>query len=480
MVDNIRDTASGSSLGRPGIERLRQLLRQGAIDVVVAYAVDRLSRNQNHIGILFDEAEQAGAKLEFATENFEDNAIGRFILAARAFVGEVEREKIAERTMRGKAERARSGKITQGTVRCYGYVYVPSTGHRGVNEYQSLIVKRIFQRYAESRSYSAVSQELNKAGVPALAGGKWYPLTIRRILLNESYAGRLIYRKTKRVKVKGAVGGRGKTRVVQRPEEEWICIDGACPRIVAEDVWQRVQAILGDPERTKQITTPRFYLLKGRTKCGLCGAAVVGQTLTVKRHPFKYYRCRHAYDKNTKYTCTARYVRGNDLEDAVWCEVKRVLANPKVVLQELESQVEQKVDRGEIARSEKELDKLAEREKKLVHLYTLGAVDDEDIRKESEDISLQRGILERNLRVTQQPEFIAVRNIDQELLNRVCEAVAQWIENADESERTLALEALQIEVEATKQGAVVSGVLPVEAPEFIRNEQSCRCSFNGE
>lgn len=103
VVDDIRDTASGSSLDRPGIERLRQLLRQGAVDVVVAYAVDRLSRNQNHIGILFDEAEQAGAKLEFVTENFEDNAIGRFILAARAFVGEVEREKIAKRTMRGKA-----------------------------------------------------------------------------------------------------------------------------------------------------------------------------------------------------------------------------------------------------------------------------------------------------------------------------------------------------------------------------------------
>ena len=86
-----------------------------------------------------------------------------------------------------------------------------------------------------------------------------------------------------------------------------------------------------------------------------------------------------------------------------------------------------------------------------MHLYTLGAIDDEAIRKESEDISLQRGILERNLRVTQPPEFIAVRSIDQELLNRVCEAVAQWIENADDSERTLALEALQIEVEVTSR-----------------------------
>ena len=156
LVEAIKDTASGFSLDRPGIERLRMLLRQGTVDVVVAYAVDRLSRNQNHIGVLFDEVEQAGAQLQFVTEKFEDTAIGRFILAARAFVGEVEREKIADRTMRGKAERARSGRIPQGTGKgCYGYSYNRSTGKREIDEYQALVVRQIFQRYLETRSFSA-------------------------------------------------------------------------------------------------------------------------------------------------------------------------------------------------------------------------------------------------------------------------------------------------------------------------------------
>src|SRR6187549_617945 len=124
VVETIRDTASGYTLDRPGVERVRRLLREGAGDMVVAYAVDRLSRNQNHIGILVDEIQQGGARLEFVTERFEDTAVGRFILAARAFVGEVEREKMGERTTRGKIERARSGRIPQGFGRgCYGYVY---------------------------------------------------------------------------------------------------------------------------------------------------------------------------------------------------------------------------------------------------------------------------------------------------------------------------------------------------------------------
>src|ERR671937_388037 len=116
---------------RDGMDELRRLLREGAADVVVAYAVDRLSRNQNHIGVLFDEVQRAGARLEFVTEKFEDTAVGRFILAARAFIAEVEREKIVERTTRGRVERARSGRLPGGTGRgCYGYVYNPTTGRR--------------------------------------------------------------------------------------------------------------------------------------------------------------------------------------------------------------------------------------------------------------------------------------------------------------------------------------------------------------
>ena len=125
VVECIRDAASGSSLDRRGIERLRTMLKDGLVDVVIAYSVDRLSRNQNHVGVLLEEVEQAGAHLVFVTENFEDTAVGRFILAARAFIGEVEREKIAERTMRGKPERARNGKIAQGSGKgIYGYRYV--------------------------------------------------------------------------------------------------------------------------------------------------------------------------------------------------------------------------------------------------------------------------------------------------------------------------------------------------------------------
>jgi len=114
VVECIMDTASGSNLDRPGIERVRQLLSRGLVDVVLAYAVDRLSRNQIHIAVLLDDIERADATLEFVTEDFENTPVCRLILNVRAFAGEVEREKIAERTMRSKLERARAGKLPAG------------------------------------------------------------------------------------------------------------------------------------------------------------------------------------------------------------------------------------------------------------------------------------------------------------------------------------------------------------------------------
>ena len=134
--------------------------------------------------------------------------------------------------MRGKANRTKVGKTAQGACKSiYGYRYSPETGKRELDEYQAMDVRQLFQRYAKTSSFSAVSQELNQARIPSFADGPWYPLTIRRQLLNESYTGRFIYRKTKRVRTRNAVKANSKNRQFFRnwgnnPEHEWSAIIG--------------------------------------------------------------------------------------------------------------------------------------------------------------------------------------------------------------------------------------------------------------
>jgi site-specific DNA recombinase len=470
LVECIRDAARGYTLDRPGITRVRQLLRQGAADIVVAYSVDRLSRNQNHIGVLFYEVEQAGARLELVTEQFESTAIGRFILAARAFSAEVEREMIAERTTRGKLERARSGRIPQAMGKgCYGYVYNPRTGQREIDEAQAEVVRWIFRRYLETRSYSRVASELNESGVQAFAGGRWYPLTIRRILMNESYTGRLVYRRTRWVVTgrEGVKGGR-RRRPVPRPVEEWVEIAGASPRIVDQTVWERVQAILADPERTRQRTTPRLYVLRGRAKCGVCGAAIVGQTMHVKGSAYTYYACRHAYNNHVREKCSARYIRGETLENGIWREVRRVLTDPAVVLQELQQQTQQHGDPDEMERVEVEIKSLLEREKRLVRLFSFGELDEQVVRDEGANLRRQRALLQSRLDALCGTAAPAIGQVDAAALSRTCAGVAKWLDDAGPAERVQVLEALQVAIVATREAATVRGVLPITPPNFAQ------------
>ncbi len=215
-------------------------------------------------------------------------------------------------------------------------------------------------------------------------------------------------------------------------------------------------------------------------RCGICASAMVGQTLTVKGKPYRYYRCRHVYDKNTKKTCSARYVQGERLEEAVWQEVKRVLSDPGIVIEELERAADRGVDETEVSRLQAVLSEVAEREKRLVHLFTLGDINEEAVRNEGVNLAGEKRVIEERLTSLNTARTPSPGRLNQMRLEHICKGIADWLDRAGESERELALVALQVTVKATKDEATVSGVLPVDHPPFITNKQSCRCLYNGD
>ena len=262
VVRRIRDTDSGALLEREGLTDLREALRHGAADVVVAHAVDRLSRSQNHIGLLFDEFEGAGVTMAFVTERFEDTAVGRFILAARAFIAEVEREKIAERTMRGKEERAKGGRIPQATGRgMYGYHYDSDTGRRVINHEQATVVRRVFEGFAGGASIIGITNALNEEGIPSFTGRAWSAWTVKNMLRNPGYAGRTIFKRTKTGHRRDPLTGKRRRTVALRDESEWIEIPDATPPVISEELFNAVQARLLDPERRRQAQRKHEYAL---------------------------------------------------------------------------------------------------------------------------------------------------------------------------------------------------------------------------
>lgn len=102
---------SGLSLERPKLDELRALARSGAVDVLVVYCLDRLSRDPTHGVIITQELEKHHVRLEAVIEDVDNSELGKLISYIRGFASKLEAEKIKERTARGRKEKARQGKI---------------------------------------------------------------------------------------------------------------------------------------------------------------------------------------------------------------------------------------------------------------------------------------------------------------------------------------------------------------------------------
>ncbi len=453
VFHRIRDAASGFVLERPGLEQLRQLVRERQVDIVLSYAVDRLSRNQNHIGVLFDEISSTGLRLEFATETFEDTAVGRFILAARAFVAEIEREKIRERTMRGKAARAKAGRMPQGTGKgIFGYTYDQATGRRTPVEPQASVVRRIFDEFAHGASIIGIANKLNEDGITTFMGKQWHTATVFKLLQNDAYAGHTVYRRTTATYVRDPHLGRRRRRVTERDPQEWIEIEGATEAIVSEELFQRVQERFQDPERLRMGRRNTTYALAGHIRCAECGASMVGQTLQQR---YQYYRCRRAFSGRRNDRCESRYVRADAIEGAVKGAVASILSHPELIAVELDKQA---VDPDPGPQAEDPIATLDAERKQILRRYQASEIEDDAFEQELMRLRQER---ERTLtrRATSGQK---VRAPLQELdLQALCDGVRDWLKQAAGEDMKLVADALDLQVSASKEAVSLAGNLPV-------------------
>src|SRR3972149_4239756 len=125
IVAEYRDEGySGATLERPDLDRLRDALGSGEFEVVLVHSPDRLARKAIYQGLLLEDLERAGIKIEFLNHQMDDSPEGKALLGMQGVFAEYERAKIAERNRRGKLYWAKQGALLGGKVP-YGYRYVP-------------------------------------------------------------------------------------------------------------------------------------------------------------------------------------------------------------------------------------------------------------------------------------------------------------------------------------------------------------------
>src|SRR5215218_2434488 len=126
--------------------------------------LDRLTRSQVDTAILVDRIESAGASLALATEDFEKSATGTFLRGAKAFAAELEREKITERTQRGRRARVASGKPLVGRKAPYGYAFNDDKSGYVLDPETAPTVRFIFEKIIAGATLRGVCAMLEERG----------------------------------------------------------------------------------------------------------------------------------------------------------------------------------------------------------------------------------------------------------------------------------------------------------------------------
>ena len=287
ITDSYTDRAiSGASLLRPGIQELIQDAGRGRFDVVLAEAMDRLSRDQEDIAGLFKRMQFAGVRIVTLSEG----DVSQLHVGLKGTMNALFLKDLADKTRRGQRGRVEKGKAGGGL--CFGSDVLrglrpdgqPATGERRINAAEASVVRRIFQEYAAGKSSRTIAQALNKEGVPGSKGREWGPSTIhgnleRRngVLNNELYIGRLVWNRQRFLKDPDT----GKRIARHNPESEWIVQDVPELRIIDDDLWRDVrerQASLRMKPRENSVDLiagrrrPK-HLFSGLLRCAACGGS---------------------------------------------------------------------------------------------------------------------------------------------------------------------------------------------------------------
>jgi site-specific DNA recombinase len=257
LVEIISDDFSGKLLRRPGLTRVAQLAEGGMLDVLVCVKLDRLARH-NYLRREFEERlAQHGIQVLFTEQQFEATPTGRLQKGIMGEFAEYESEVIRERTMKGRLKKATSKRVMPCRASPYGFhqisvaeaaivpEYAGRAGELIVERDEAEVVRRVFALCAAGRSIRGIAAELNEQGSRARAGGLWGPSTLRNMLRNEAYVGRLYFGK-RACQMSGELTPAGNVRTQRRlrARSEWIEL--TCPPIVSEAVFQGCQRQLDE------------------------------------------------------------------------------------------------------------------------------------------------------------------------------------------------------------------------------------------
>ena len=313
---------------RPEVRRLIKDIELGSIDVVLIYKFDRLTRNISDTEDFINLINKYRITIYTLSEGNVDvsNPQGRFVTRLKGAVAQLEREQTAERIKVAFVQKVKDGYSLCCNTCSYGYNRKNGQKIMSINQEEARVVKRIFRMYLDNYSFTDIAKSLNLEHVPTKKYGcevkirdsngdivsskviksVWQPKTIRLILSNPTYIGKVRYGIN---------------------TKEYFEAKGLHEAIISQKMWDEVQQKLSRIKHGSHTKLPKddvYYC--GTLVCGICGkrmttSRTIGRLRKDGKHNlFNAYRCVN----REKQLCTASGVSHSKVERAFLKYLKNI------------------------------------------------------------------------------------------------------------------------------------------------------------
>lgn len=256
---------SAKNMNRPKFQEMMRDLKDGKINRIIVYKLDRLTRSIQDLEVICKLIEKYHCSLDSVSEEINtDTAMGVFFIRMTTILAQLEIERTSERTKFGLKGAAKNGH----------FCGKAPIGYRKINkelvidDLESEVVKEIFDDYVNGLSVCTITKKLNNKNA---LNRNWRTTTIDRMLSNYIYCGDYLY---------------GKRAKNMKP----IHLENICPAIIDKKTFKMVQT---QKERNlKNYTRKHTYVYMQKIVCSKCNKIMGGSSSTSKNKPTQiYYKC---------------------------------------------------------------------------------------------------------------------------------------------------------------------------------------------
>ncbi len=287
VIKEYTDAAkTGTNDQRPAFQQMIKDSGKHQFQLVLVWKLDRFSRDKYDAARYKHALSQNGVRVISCMEPISQTPEGVIMESLLEGMAQYYSMDLSLKVKRGNRESALEHK-TLG-IRVFGYEK-DDTDHYAINADQAATVKRIFNEYAAGKPSKRIIADLNADGIRNSAGSKWTKQQIQKTLRNEKYTGVYIY-------------------------SDIVRDEGGMPAIISKELFHKVQNLLDTHKISPASGRDVRYLLTGKIFCGMCGAAMVGESAqSHTKRKYYYYTCINKHE----HKCSMRRIRKDAVEEVV-------------------------------------------------------------------------------------------------------------------------------------------------------------------